>query len=243
ADPPVPFEDAVPVVDLEVEPRVSLPPVVLAPPAGPIPSRMGPVPDDAAELDLDVDQDRTLWQLHGRYLLSPVRSGLLVVDQRAAHERILYERALSAMAGGMAPSQQLLFPFTVDLSPTDRALLDEILPDLKALGFDMEARDGKPVLVRGVPSDVTLGHERDVLDDLLSQYRRNRTALTLDARENLARSLASRSAIRTGHALGPTEARTLVDQLFACEDPFSDPAGRPTMTRISSDEIDRRFRS
>ena len=210
-------------------------------PSGPIPSGLGPAPDTAD--DLDAGPDRTLWQLHGRWLLSPVRSGLLVVDQRAAHERILYERALASMTSGMAPSQQLLFPFTVDLGPADRALLAEILPDLRALGFDMEAPDRKPVLVRGVPADVTLGHERDVLDELLAQYRQNRDALRLGARDNLARSMAARSAIRPGHVFGPVEARSLVDQLFACADPFSDPAGRPTMTRMSSDEIERRFRS
>ncbi len=209
-------------------------------PSGPIPSGLGPAP--ASTDDLDPGPDRTLWQLHGRWLLSPVRSGLLVVDQRAAHERILYERALASMEGGMAPSQQLLFPFTVTLGAGDRALLAEILPDLRALGFDMEAPEGRPVLVRGVPADVTLGHERDVLDDLLDQYRQNRDALHLGARDNLARSMASRSAIRPGHPLGPVEARSLVDQLFACDDPFSDPAGRPTMTRMSSDEIERRFR-
>ena len=210
-------------------------------PSGPIPSGLGPAPDSAD--DLDAGPDRTLWQLHGRWLLSPVRSGLLVVDQRAAHERILYERALASMEGGMAPSQQLLFPFTVTLGAGDRALLAEILPDLRALGFDMEAPEGKPVLVRGVPADVTLGHERDVLDDLLGQYRQNRDALHLGARDNLARSMAARSAIRAGHPLGPVEARSLVDQLFACDDPFSDPSGRPTMTRMSSDEIERRFRT
>ncbi|MEM0961867.1 MAG: DNA mismatch repair endonuclease MutL [Bacteroidota bacterium] len=232
--------------DLDDPVRVtSLPealPVIPAPLTGPIPSRVeaasGPVSDE----DLDLDAQRTLWQLHGRYLLSPVRSGLLVVDQRAAHERILYEKALASMESGMAPSQQLLFPFTVDLGPADRALLDEIIPDLRALGFEMDALENGPVLVRGVPSDVTLGHERDVLDDLLAQYRRNRQSLRLSARENLARSLASRSAIRHGHSLGAAEARTLVDQLFGCSDPFSDPNGRPTMTRLSSDEIDRRFR-
>ena len=236
-------------LDVDVPPpSVVLPPasgrpVVPAPPAGPIPSRLGPAPATPPDdLDLDDEPERTLWQLHGRYLLSPVRSGLLIVDQRAAHERILFERALAAMEGGMAPSQQLLFPFTVELGVSDRALLDEILPDLRALGFEMEARDGRPILVRGVPADVTLGHERDVLDDLLTQYRRNGDRFQLSARENLARSLASRSSIRAGHVLGPTEARTLVDQLFACADPFTDPAGRPTMTRLASDEIERRFR-
>ncbi|MDT0630463.1 DNA mismatch repair endonuclease MutL [Rubrivirga sp. S365] len=204
---------------------------------GPIPARGG-----GADIDLDADADRTLWQLHGRYLLSPVRSGLLVVDQRAAHERILYERAVSAMEGGMAPTQQLLFPFTVDLTPADAELLGEITGDLRALGFDLDAPAGGPVLVRGVPADVRLGDEREVLDDLLAQVRRNSRLLHLPARENLARSMAARSAIRPGQALGPVEARSLVDQLFACGDPFTDPAGRPTMIRLSSDEIDRRFR-
>ena len=211
---------------------------------GPIPARGGEGIDPSWDSGqaLDADADRTLWQLHGRYLLSPVRSGMLVVDQRAAHERILYERAVAAMEGGMAPTQQLLFPFTVDLTPADAALLAEILPDLRALGFDLEAPKGGPVLVRGVPADVRLGDEREVLDDLLAQVRRNDRLLHLPARENLARSMAARSAIRPGQALGPVEARSLVDQLFACGDPFTDPAGRPTMIRLSSDELDRRFR-
>ncbi|WP_420453966.1 DNA mismatch repair endonuclease MutL [Rubrivirga sp.] len=223
------------------------PPLVPDAPTGPIPARLGTA-DVGDDLEMDGlshpsgdDLDRTFWQLHGRYLLSPVRSGLLVVDQRAAHERILYERALATMASGMSVSQQLLFPFTVDLGAADRALLGEILPDLSALGFQMEAPEGKPVLVRGVPADVTLGDEREVLDDLLAQFRRN-ARFQLSARENLARSMAARSAIRPGHPLGPTEARLLVDQLFGCDDPFSDPAGRPTMTRWSTDEIERRFR-
>ncbi|HEX8298691.1 MAG TPA: hypothetical protein VF594_05960, partial [Rubricoccaceae bacterium] len=202
-----------------------------------------PARRDAEALgDLDAEPGRTLWQLHGRYLLSPVRSGLLIIDQQAAHERILYERALASMDSGMAPRQQLLFPFTVRLAPADRALFDEILPDLAALGFDLSlAKDGT-VLVRGLPADVTLGDERAVLDDLLAQYRRNASLLRLDARDNLARSLARRSAIRPGHTLRAPEARGLVDQLFACTDPFTDPSGRPTLVRLSEDEIERRFK-
>ncbi|PAP77170.1 DNA mismatch repair endonuclease MutL [Rubrivirga marina] len=242
AMPPLPDAPVRP-TDHTDEPRVPAPPpVVPEAPVGPIPSRLGPAPEGVDDLELDDDPDRTFWQLHGRYLLSPVRSGLLVVDQRAAHERILYERALSTMASGMAASQQLLFPFTVDLGPADRELLAEILSDLGALGFEMEFKEGKPILVRGVPADVTLGDEREVLDDLLAQFRRNRRSLRLSARENLARSMAARSAIRPGHVLGPTEARLLVDQLFGCDDPFSDPAGRPTMTRVTMEEVERRFR-
>ncbi|MEO0559214.1 MAG: DNA mismatch repair endonuclease MutL, partial [Bacteroidota bacterium] len=209
-------------------------------PEGPIPSRMEPAADELADFE-DVGPERTLWQLHGRYLLTPVRSGLLVVDQQGAHERILYERALAAMDGGMAPSQQLLFPFTVDLRAADRELLEELLPELRALGFEAELANDGSVLIRGVPADVQLGDERDVLEDLLTQYRRNADLLRLEARDNLARSLARRSAIRPGHVLSPAEARTLVDQLFACDSPYIDPAGRPTLFRLSNDEIDRRF--
>ena len=171
-----------------------------------------------------------------------MRSGLLIIDQQAAHERILYERALASMDSGMAPRQQLLFPFTVRLAPSDRALFDEILPDLAALGFDLAPTKDGAILVRGLPADVTLGDERAVLDDLLAQYRRNASLLRLDARDNLARSLARRSAIRPGHTLRPPEARALVDQLFACADPFTDPNGRPTLVRLPEDEIERRFK-
>ena len=141
----------------------------------------------------------------------------------------------------MASSQQLLFPFTVELGASDRELLDELMPELRALGFEAELATDCSVLIRGVPADVQLGHERDVLEDLLTQYRRNADLLRLEARDNLARSLARRSAIRPGHVLSPPEARTLVDQLFACDSPYVDPAGRPTLFRLSNDEIDRRF--
>ena len=211
-------------------------------PVGLIPSRLEPADADADLARVaDGAPERTIWQLHGRYLLTPVRSGLLVVDQQGAHERILYERALAAMEGGMAPSQQLLFPFTVELGAADRDLLAELLPELRALGFEMALEGDRGVLIRGVPADVQLGHERDVLDDLLTQYRRNADLLRLGARDNLARALARRSAIRAGQVLGPSEARTLVDQLFACASPTIDPAGRPTFFRLSNDEIDRRF--
>jgi DNA mismatch repair protein MutL len=212
-------------------------------PRGPILSRSAPLDADGAEAERDASPERTIWQLHNRFLLSPVRSGLLIVDQQAAHERILYERALAAIEGGLAPSQQLLFPFPVDLPADDRALIDEIAPDLRALGFDLVVpSDGSPVLVRGVPADVTLGDEREALADLVAQFRRNQALLGLGARENLARSLARRSAVKPGQALGPLEARTIIDQLFGCAEPFSAPGGRPTMVRLSEEEIDQRFR-
>ncbi len=205
-----------------------------------VPSRLAlPLPDEPPPAR---PGDRAVWSLHGRYLLTPVRSGLLVVDPQAAHERILYERALDAIAGGLAATQQLLFPLEVELPPADRALLAELAPDVAALGFDLHIPRGSGlVTVRGVPTDVATGDERALLDDLLAQFRRNAETLSLAPRDNLARSLARRSAVRAGQALSPEAAATLLDQLFACREPFADPSGRPTAVQMDLDEIDRRF--
>ena len=196
---------------------------------------------DAEDLDTDEPGERAIWLLHRRYILTPIRSGLLVVDQQAAHERILYERALTAMEGGLAASQQLLFPQAVELDPADHALLTELLRDLRSLGFELEPMAGRTVLVRGVPTEVRVGTEKTILEDLFDAYRRHREGLHVEGREGLARALARRSALRPGHALKPAEARSLIDQLFACREPETDPAGRPTMIRLPADELERRF--
>ncbi|OZC04710.1 hypothetical protein BSZ36_11880 [Rubricoccus marinus] len=214
-------------------------------PLGPIPSRAdGSLMEglDSATFEEVVESpERTVWPFRGRYLLTPVASGLLVVDQRAAHERVLYEAAIAALEGGMGATQQLLFPYTLDLPPDDRALLDELLPDLQALGFDVALGSKGTVEVRGVPADVSVGDERAALPDLLDRYRKSAGVLQLSSRETLARSLARRSAYREGDILEPLAARVLIEKLFTCGDPFTDPAGRPTMIRIAESEIERRF--
>ena len=206
-----------------------------------LPSRVEPQVDGA---DADPEfqgSSRPIWQLHERYLLTPIRFGLMVLDQQAAHERILYEQAVTAMDGGMAASQQLLFPRTIDFDPAEFALVEELMPDLQMLGFDLELFSGRSVLVRGVPSDVHLGSEHVILEEILDEYGSNLDGLQLEARENLARSMARRSAIRPGRILKPEEARALIDQLFACRMPYADPIGRPTMIKMSMEELAKRF--
>jgi len=206
-----------------------------------LPSRVEPQVD-GTDGDPEIQGgSRPIWQLHERYLLTPIRFGLMVLDQQAAHERILYEQAVTAMDGGMAASQQLLFPRTIDFDPAEFALVEELLPDLQLLGFDLELFSGRSVLVRGVPSDVHLGSEHVIVEEILDQYRSNLDGLQLEARENLARSMARRSAIRPGRVLKPEEARALIDQLFACRMPYADPIGRPTMIKVSMEELAKRF--
>lgn len=187
------------------------------------------------------EADALLVQLSNRYILTQIRSGIMVVDQQAAHERILYERALGAMDGGIGASQQLLFPHTLTLSPSDHTLLRELLPDLKALGFDLEFFSGRSVVVRGVPQDIGAGDERAVLDEVLEQYKSYAGALQLKRRENIAKSVAHRAAVHSGARMSTSEMRALIDRLFQCEMPYASPHGRPTMIKISMEELDRRF--
>ena len=197
-----------------------------------------------AKPDLDDDavpDEPLLWQLHNRFILTQIRSGLMVMDQNAAHERILYEKALGSMDGGMGLSQQLLFPHTLDFSPADHALLEELLPDLRSLGFDIEPFSGRSVAVRGVPADIRAGDERSILENILEQFKTNRDRLQIKARDNLAKSIAQRSAIRPGLKLSTKEMRALIDQLFLCEMPYACPSGRPTMIKIPFEELDKRF--
>lgn len=182
-----------------------------------------------------------LWQLHNRYVLTQIRSGLMIVDQHAAHERILYERALQSLHSGFGLSQQLLFPHTLDFNPADFELLKELLPDLRSLGFDVDVFSGRSVVVRGVPADIPAGDERRILDDILQQYRNYQSELQVKGRDNLAKSIAHRSAIKSGDKLTAKEMRTLIDQLFLCEMPYASPHGRPTIIKISIEELDKRF--
>jgi len=180
----------------------------------------------------EAEDERLLWQLHNKYILTHIRSGLLILDQHAAHERILYERALKTMESGLGLSQQLLFP-------DDLALIKELLPDLRALGFDLVIRKDR-VELRGVPADIRTGDERHMLEEILEQYKNYEQTLQIKGRDNLAKSLACKSAIKTGHRLSYQEMRALIDQLFSCDMPYACPHGRPIMIKISLEELDRR---
>ncbi len=206
-----------------------------------LPSRVEPDGDGVEAPHSRDASEQPIWQLHERYLLTPIRFGVMVLDQQAAHERILYEQALAVLNGGMAASQQLLFPRTIDFDPGEFALLEDLLPDLQALGFDIELFSGRSVLVRGVPADVHLGSEHVILEEILDQFQSNGEGVQLEARENLARSMAHRSAIKPGRILKPEEARGLIDQLFACRMPYADPGGRPTLITLSMEELAKRF--
>jgi len=180
-----------------------------------------------------------LWQFHQRYIFAQTRQGLLIIDQHAAHERVLYERCREQFGGSPAPTQQLLFPLSLNLEPAEWDAWREFNEDLTNLGIDAEEFGHQTVLLRGVPGFWSADPEglfRDMLHDLGATRGRGRPRL-----DRLAASFACRSAIRSGQALSLEEMNALVDQLFATTLPHGDPHGRPTFLVISMEDLDRRF--
>ncbi len=181
-----------------------------------------------------------IWQLHDRYLLAPIRGGLVIVDQHAAHERILYEEARAHLYSGTGASQVLLFPRVVDLTPAELDALLMMEPHLRRLGYEASLFGERQVAVRGVPASIPEEAAIDSLKAVLASVD------TLGEggdppEEHIAKSFACHAAVRSGQALRPVERRALFDRLFATSLPHGDPHGRPTYVRVSMEELDRRF--
>jgi DNA mismatch repair protein MutL len=181
------------------------------------------------------------FQLHGRYIISQVKSGMMLVDQQAAHERIMYERYLQHL-GQQQAVQRLLFPQRLKLSPADFALLLEIEPELQALGFAFEAdRPAHAIVLTGVPADQPLATDVAVLEGLLEQFKDNSAQLQLNNRENVAAAMAKRMAIGWGTPLAGAEMQALIDQLFACPNPNYTPDGRKIIALVNLDTLEGLF--
>jgi DNA mismatch repair protein MutL len=167
---------------------------------------------------------------------------MCAIDQHAAHKRIIFEKAMSATEEAIPGTQQLLFAQTVELSATEFALLKELLPIIQRMGFSIDLLSGNTAIINGVPADIEIGDEKQVLRDMLQQVRELGSKPSLDARKRVAIAFASRTAIPRGRKLAVQEMEMLIDQLFACEDPYSDPLGKPTLITMPLDELSRRFR-
>jgi len=198
--------------------------------------------ETASGSKLDAGPERQpVWGLHDTYIVTPTDTGVMIVDQRAAHLRVLYERARAHLQKRQGESQRLLFPHTIDLSPAEVELLEELRDDLEALGFDLERLSGRTVSVRGVPTEVPDGDEDAILDTILEQYTSAQDAVDDDRRKRLAKTLAQRSAVTRGQSLSDAERRALLDDLFDCEMPYADPTGTPTMVKLSLEELADQF--
>lgn len=191
--------------------------------------------------DIEAQDGKAIWQLHNKYILTQIRSGLMIIDQHVAHERILYERALTRMNNAVPSSQQLLFPQTIQLGAGDYTLTKDLLPFLNSIGFETKLFGKNTIVLEGVPPEVKAGTEANILQDILDEFKNNQLRVKLDARDNIAKSFSCKAAIKAGERLSETEMRSLIDQLFGTSMPYVCPHGRPVLIKLSLAELDRRF--
>ncbi|MBT1701317.1 DNA mismatch repair endonuclease MutL [Fulvivirgaceae bacterium PWU4] len=193
----------------------------------------------AAEQSLQ--EEKFLFQLHQRYLVRPVKSGMMILDQQLMHERILFERFLNQLRNKSAESQQSLFPQTITLSAADFALVMEMEQEITALGFRFEVFGKNTLLVNGIPANLSSGREKELFEGLLEQFKINQSELSLPLKENLARALARRACIKSGQKLVKEEMQSLIESLFACSTPNYAPDGRPTFFIFELGKIESYF--
>jgi len=182
-----------------------------------------------------------LVSLHNKYILAQIKTGLMIIDQHVAHERILYEKAIKAFSANIPFAQQLLFSQTFEVDPGEYGLLKELEPHLNSLGFELKFFSKNTIVIDGVPSDVKIGTEIFTLQGILDEYKKNQREKGLEVLDNIAKSFSCKTAIKAGDKLSETEMRQLVDQLFATSMPYVCPHGRPIVIKIPLGEFDKRF--
>jgi DNA mismatch repair protein MutL len=175
--------------------------------------------------------------IHNRFLLRQVKSGMVLIDQRAAHERILYERYLEHYHQNQGVSQSCLFPCQLSLNPADFDLVLSIKNEIQMLGFEFEPFGKNCIVINGVPPEISKLSEKDLFEDLIEQFKMNQSEITLNKTENLARSMAKRTAIKISEKLADEEISKIFDLLFACKQPNYTPDGQATFVVLSLDKM------
>lgn len=196
----------------------------------------------ASEAIAAPESDAVIFQLHNRYILSQVKDGIMLIDQKAAYERILYERYRKMLTNRNGACQQLLFPKTIRLSPSDMQLVHETKKEIRSLGFEFDEFGVNELIIRGIPADLPEESEQDLFEELVEQLKQSYSDLKLNKPESLSRSLARRFSIRYAVKLSLVEIHTLIDQLFASTDPNRTPNGEAIIVLLTMDKLSNIFK-
>lgn len=203
----------------------------------------------ASNLDENKDQDlgiqttgQVFFQLKNKFILTSVKSGLMVIDQRRAHERVLFERFLFQLNNQKGISQKSLFPETLALDASEALVLEEILSMLSVLGFEIKKTSELHYNIHGCPSDINIQQAPGLLEKILELYRESESELKVEGRNKIARAMAKASAIGYGKSLGNEEMQQLVDSLFACSVPNYTDEGKLILTILEIGQIEALLR-
>ena len=176
-------------------------------------------------------------QVNQSYIVTAIKSGMLVIDQNLAHSRVLFEKFLKEMENHSGVSQQELFPQAMSLNLNDASLLKEMMPELENLGFVLEQANPTTFMINGTPSDAAGCDAVDLLEKILDNYKINTTDLQLDRKLNLAKTMAAQLAIKPQTRLSEMEMQNLVDQLFACNVAEVAPNGKKIYVILNMEDL------
>lgn len=193
-------------------------------------------------MDSEGAQGASCFQFKNRYILTSGKSGLMMIDQKRAHERVLYERLLQSISNRQSMTQQNLFPEQIEFSVEDAMIVKELLGDLKLFGMDLVEVGNNVFEVRGMPVDMEKMNSRLLIDEIINDYKSGEVNLETDLQERIARFMAHQSSIKPGQRLSPQEMDELIGQLFTCQVPNYSPNGKPVISILSNDEMENRFK-
>lgn len=180
----------------------------------------------------------SFFQIQRKLIICNVRSGIMLIHQQRAHERILYERFLKQMQGQKHTSQQQLFPVDIHFSPEDASIVGELQDLLKVLGFMLETSESNGFIIKGIPSDLQDENVRVSLEKIIEDYKKQRTDLGIDKPIRLARAMAAQFSIKPGKKLSKEEMANLFDNLFACQVPEQAPDGSKIIGIVSNEILE-----
>jgi DNA mismatch repair protein MutL len=189
---------------------------------------------------IKVNEDATLLQINNTYILAPLGTGMIMIHQQLAHERVLYEKYQKASVQPHA-TQKSLFPVVLELSVPDAILLEDMIDDLATIGYEIEPFGQNSFIIQGIPADVISGNEKNAIELLLEQFKHFNGDIKFSKREKLIRCMARQTAIKAGQSLSQKEMHSLIESLFNCETPNISANGAPTYIDFKEAYLDGLF--
>ena len=191
--------------------------------------------------DKQVETTQRTYQLHNKYIISTIKSGMMILDQHRAHQRVLYEGLLKHLTVKESVSQQLLFPLNLDFSSSEMGILNNLKEDLEHTGFVFSSFKDQTIEITGVPINVPESEVSIILEQLISDVEHEVPDSNFSATDLLAKSMAKSLAIKTGQSLTQLEQEHLVNSLFACKEPTVSPTNKVTFITMNVDDFDKKF--
>ncbi|MFM7023838.1 MAG: DNA mismatch repair endonuclease MutL [Flavobacteriales bacterium] len=187
------------------------------------------------------EENAFYYQFRNKYIITIIEEGLLIIDQHRAHKRILYEYFTQMLENNKGTSQQILFPESIEMNPADYQLMKDMEEDFRKIGFDITEFGKNTYVVNGLPADIKDVSPKALLEGLLEEFKENKSQ-KIDRRDQLAKSMANQTCIKSGQTLSLEEMQMLVQELFLCEKPTVDPNGNTALWNIDNHELLEKFK-